>query len=260
MSAGATTDREKLLPVAESLARAAVELGAVQGADRRRRLPVVPANDAAGLIAMMNEELDQAIERRNVDAAEAGVVIACRRGCNACCHLPVVTGEAEAIAVTQWLTQPENAAVRERFVAAYPAWRAAHGATIEELVASPSTDEKVRACAAYFFQRGICPFNHAGDCTIYPVRPALCRLTHAVGSNEKCQDEVGVERIRHPQVEAAYEGQSAMRAILNEALRPARTLEALPKSVMRRLTSATAFPNQPCPCGSGLKWKHCCRR
>jgi Fe-S-cluster containining protein len=258
MGSGRTTDRQRLLRVAEALARAPSEPS--ERAGRRKRLPVIQANDAAGLIAMMHEQLDHAIERRNADAESAGVVIACRRGCNACCYLPVVTGEAETLAVTHWLRQPENAVVRERFHAAYPAWRAAHGAIIEQLVAPSTEDARARVAAKYFFQRAVCPFNHEGDCTIYPVRPSLCRTTHAVGSNEKCQDAVGVESISHPEVTATYQGQSAMRTALEDALRPGRRTEALPKAVMRRLTSATAFPNQPCPCGSGQKQKHCCRR
>jgi Fe-S-cluster containining protein len=259
MGSGATTDRERLLRVAQSLAEAAAQPTAARPADHRRRLPVVQAQDAAGLIAMMHEQLDQAIERRSADVAETGVVIACQRGCHACCYYPVVTSEAEAVAVAQWLIQPENSLVRERFLAAYPAWRAAHGATIEALVATDSKDDRVRACADYFSQRGVCPFNHDGDCTIYPVRPALCRITHAVGSSEKCEEGIGVATVSHPEVDATYDSQGAMRATLNEALRPGRSVEALPKSVMRRLTGATAFPNQPCPCGSGLKQKRCCR-
>jgi Fe-S-cluster containining protein len=259
MGPGATTDRKRLLRVAQSLAEAAAQPTAAHPADRRRRLPVVQAQDAAGLIAMMHEQLDRAIERRSTDTADAGIVIACQRGCHACCYYPVVTDEAEAVAVAQWLTQPENAAVRERFLVAYPAWRAAHGSTIEALVASPTKDDRVRACADYFFQHGVCPFNHDGDCTIYPVRPALCRITHAVGSSEKCEEGIGETTVSHGEVNATYDSQDEMRATLSEALRPGRGVEALPKSVMRRLTGATAFPNQPCPCGSGLKQKRCCR-
>src|SRR5689334_18586816 len=210
MGSGATTDRERLLRVAQSLAKAVAQSTAAHPADRRRRLPVVQAKDAAGLIAMMHEQLDRAIERRSTDAADAGVVIACQRGCHACCYYPVVTDEAEAVAVAQWLTQPENAAVRERFLVAYPAWRAAHGSTIEALVASPTKDDRVRACADYFFQHSVCPFNHDGDCTIYPVRPALCRITHAVGSSEKCEEGIGETTVSHAEVNATYDSQAEM--------------------------------------------------
>src|SRR5262249_16076598 len=98
MGSGATTDRERLLRGGQSLPKAATQPAAAHRAARRRPLPVVQAKDAAGLIAMMHEQLDRAIERRSTDAADAGVVIACQRGCHACCYYPVVTDEAEAVA------------------------------------------------------------------------------------------------------------------------------------------------------------------
>jgi Fe-S-cluster containining protein len=251
MGSGAETDRDRLLQVAESVSQAAV---------RGRRLPVVQAKDAAGLVAIMHEQLDDAIAHRNRDAAEAGIVIACERGCNSCCQLPVVVGDPEAIAVTRWLDQPEQAAVRERFLVAYPQWRQKLGAIIEAVVAAPTLEEKARACAEHFSRHAMCPFNADGDCTIYPVRPALCRTAHALNSNAKCIDEsaAGVDTLSHDHTDSTYESQDAIRTVLHQALRPSRALEMLPKAVMRRMTAATAFPNQPCPCGSGQKQKRCC--
>jgi uncharacterized protein YchJ len=222
--------------------------------------PVVQAKDAAGLVAIMHEQLDQAIEHRNQDAAAEGVVIACKRGCNACCNLPVVVGDPEAIAVASWLEQPEHTEIRERFLAAYPAWRAALGGIIEAVIDAATNEDRERACAEHFFRHAMCPFNRDGDCSIYPVRPALCRTAHALDSNQKCQDESasGVDTISHVETDTTYQSQDAIRSVLHRALRPSRGLEMLPKAVMRRLTSATAFPNQPCPCGSGQKQKRCC--
>lgn len=261
MSTAAPPDRDRLLRVAESLAAAASEPSNApsSSSSRRRRLPVVAASDAAGLVALLHEQLDEAIERRQADAAGAGLVIACRRGCNACCASPVIVGEHEALSVARWLSLPDHAAMRERFLARYPSWRAALGDLIEQVALAP--DEAARAAlgAAYRQRWAMCPFNEQGDCAIYPVRPALCRKVHALDSDAACREPDGeVETFAHPEVEATYEGQEGLRAVLHHSLRPGRAGEALPKAVQRRLTAASAFPNQPCPCGSGTKHRRCC--
>ncbi|MEZ4363563.1 MAG: SEC-C metal-binding domain-containing protein [Kofleriaceae bacterium] len=252
MSAGA--DRTRLMRVAQELATAAQQPPPKQG---RRRLPVVAARDAAGLVEILHEQLDQAIAQRTAFIAEGGMVLACGRGCTACCTGPVVVGEAEAVAVAVWLdAHPE---VRERFRAAYQAWRAALGALIEEIFLDDSDEGRQRAAEAFRSRRAMCPFNEQGDCTIYPVRPALCRTTHALETRERCSVIGGqIEALRHPAVEGTYERQHALRSLLQRSLEPGRRDELLPKAVVRRLTLAAAAPNQPCACGSGRKHKRCC--
>lgn len=239
--------------VAASLAEAASKLAP------KRRLPVVSASDAAGLVVLMYEQLDEAIGRRQADAERAGQVIACKRGCNACCTSPVIVGEHEALTVARWLALHEQAAVRERFSARYPAWRAALGELIEQVTQAPDDAARAERGAAYRQRGAMCPFNEQGDCAIYPVRPALCRKAHALDSEAACQAPDGQpDTFAHPEVEATYEAQEALRVVLHHSLRPGRIGEALPKAVRRRLTAATAFPNQPCPCGSGEKHRRCC--
>ena len=255
MGTGATTDEERLRRVAEALADAA----SARAAGQRRRLPVVQPADVAGLVAMLHEQLEYVIDMRNSEATAAGAVIACGRGCNACCMLPVVVGEHEAVAIALWLTQPENAAVRERFLGGYQAWRGKLGDRIERVPTAVSP-ELERVAFEYFQQRAMCPFNtDEGTCSVYPVRPGVCRTTHALDTNEKCQGQSDtIDEIKHPAVESTIAGQQAMRAILHETQRPGAGSDIMPKAVMRHLAKATAFPNQPCPCGSGLKFKRCC--
>jgi Fe-S-cluster containining protein len=253
MSAPAPPDRDRLLRVAEALAEAASKPAP------KRRLPVVSASDAAGLVELLYEQLDEAIERRHADAERAGQVIACKRGCNACCASPVVVGEHEALTVARWLSLPAQAAVRERFLSRYPSWRAALGELIEQVTKAPDEAARAERGIAYRQRWAMCPFNEQGDCAIYPVRPALCRKAHALDSNAACQEPDGEpDTFAHPEVEATYEAQEGLRVVLHHSLRPGRVGEALPKAVLRRLTAATAFPNQPCPCGSGQKHRRCC--
>jgi hypothetical protein len=100
---------ERLAQIARELADAA---SAAPGPDGRRRLPVIQPRDAAGLVAVMHEQLDGAIDRREAAAQHQQMTIACKRGCNACCTTPVVVGEHEALAVAEWLRLPAHADVR----------------------------------------------------------------------------------------------------------------------------------------------------
>ena len=38
----------------------------------------------------------------------------------------------------------------------------------------------------------MCAFNHEGACSIYPVRPMLCREGHAVETNARCCVDVAL--------------------------------------------------------------------
>lgn len=253
MSASAPSDRDRLMRVAEALAEAASK------PLRKRRLPVISASDAAGLVAILHEQLDEAIGHRQADAERAGQVIACKRGCNACCTSPVIVGEHEALTVARWLALPDQASIRERFLACYPSWRAALGDLIEQVAQAPDEAARAERGIAYRQRWVMCPFNEQGDCTIYPVRPALCRKAHALDSDAACRQPDGeLDTLAHPEVEATYEEQEGLRVVLHHSLRPGRTGEALPKAVRRRLAAASALPNQPCPCGSGEKHRRCC--
>lgn len=248
---------ERLAQVAHELAAAA---SAEPGPDGKRHLPVVQPRDAAGLVAVMHDQLDTAIQHREAAAAQQQLTIACQRGCNACCTPPVVVGEAEALAVAEWLRLPEHAAARAAYEAAYPRWRAQLGSLVEQIVESGASEAARRAAGAAFrARRAMCPFNHAGDCTIYPVRPALCRKAHALWTHDRCADDLGeIDYFAYAEVEDTYAAQDGMRTVLHAALRGDRDVELLAKAVKRRLDGPSAGRNDPCVCGSERKLKKCC--
>jgi Fe-S-cluster containining protein len=252
-------ERTRLMKVAMALADASAQPRSA-GALGKRKLPVVQDADATGLMHMMHEQLEYATKQRSADAKAAGFHIACDRGCNACCTLPVLVGEPEAAAVERWLLLPENAGVRARFTATYPTWREALGSAIEEVAMATNLEQLGQASKKYGTRRVLCPFNHNGDCTVYPVRPALCRTTHALETKDACEsDGNSVKTLAHPGVDTMYQGQSGIRDLMHDAMRPGHRHEVLAKAVQRRLVRHSAAPNQPCPCGSALKFKHCCR-
>jgi len=95
----------------------------------------------------------------------------------------------EAHAIAAWLNEPEQQAVREAFLAAYPRWKRAVGGALKQLAAleaSGDTEAFLTAHRAQWRRRVLCAFNRDGDCTIYPVRPTSCRNAHAVETHELC--------------------------------------------------------------------------
>jgi hypothetical protein len=243
----------------ERLQRVAIELAdAVSAREQGRhvKLPVIQRSDAAALTNIMNEQLDDAISRRD---AEIGSRMACSKGCNSCCVSPVLITEGEAVTIVEWLRQPEHADVRARFEAAFPAWRDKLGDLLARSADQRSAEETRAWCLEVQHRQAMCAFNHEGACSIYPVRPALCRKAHALDSNQFCSNDGGkVQYYQHPETENMYESQRPMRFGLHVALRPNGRLELIGAAVHRLLGGAAAGRNDPCPCGSGKKFKKCC--
>jgi hypothetical protein len=191
----------------EELARLAEALTADVGyATGERKFPrALTADEAADLAEALQRTVEHWTGERVRLAAERGARIACEppcaeggrvprgaaeRGCTGCCEELVIVSDPEARAVVRWLARPENAEARAAFLDAYPRWRAAAGDAPEQLAALTVHNRDRAAYAeahvAYWRRRTLCAFNQAGSCTIYPVRPLVCRDAHAVGTNERC--------------------------------------------------------------------------
>jgi Fe-S-cluster containining protein len=154
----------------------------------RRRYPrTVTEDDAAAIVEAFHEQVDRGTETRAELAKRRLVVIACADGCSTCCHEPIMITLPEAIVVARWLSRPENAAIREAYLARYPAWHAAVGEKLERLSELTAARRDVEGVALHQASRAMCPFNdQAGSCTIYPVRPVLCRDAHALHTSARC--------------------------------------------------------------------------
>jgi hypothetical protein len=250
----------------QRLAEIAGELGAaIRAADRggRVRLPVVQPPDAAGLVLAMHDALDDAIDERSAMAAARGHHVACSAGCSSCCVAPVLVTEGEAVTVAEWLKLPENAEVRAQFAQRFSGWKAGLGATIDAIHGANTgaqTDDERRAAAIAVKTRNVmCAFNRDGLCSIYPARPARCRKAHALETSAHCgvEGDGQVKYFEHARTEVTFQEQERMRAVLHHALRPGAGLELLCAAV-HRLLDARIGRNDPCPCGSGAKYKKCC--
>ncbi|HZS36391.1 MAG TPA: hypothetical protein VFF06_06180 [Polyangia bacterium] len=156
-----------------------------------RRFPERLSDDeAAELAEALERDLNGGVEQRAREAARRRLKIFCSKGCNVCCEEPVIVYLPEALAIARWLESPANAAERAWFLDAHRRWRDALGDAPEHL-ADLQADDANRAAyeAAYRAQwqrRVMCAFNRDGACTIYPVRPLLCREGHALGTADHC--------------------------------------------------------------------------
>jgi Fe-S-cluster containining protein len=149
----------------------------------------VSADEAAEVAAFLHDQIDMGIAARDEAIARSGdVKLACTRGCNGCCEEPIMVFRPESARVAQWLARPENAEAKAAFLAAYPVWKERIGAVADKLsqlfVADPKNYTAHHVDA---WRLGVvCAFNRDGDCTVYPVRPSVCRTAHALESNAHC--------------------------------------------------------------------------
>src|SRR5262249_54904858 len=105
---------------------------------------------------------------------------------------------------------------------------------LAEVIAAGDREAQATAHVAHQRRRILCPFNHDGDCGIYPVRPTVCRNGHAVETADYCAAD-------HPS------GKAATRLAfvpLDEFLRRVRlTEQALHLAIGARPLRLTALPD-----------------
>lgn len=203
-------------------------------------------DDALAVVGHLHTEVDRGTRAREQAARRAGITIACGRGCNRCCVELLLVHEGEALAVARWLGRPENAAVRDAFLAAYPRWRERVGDAPERLTELAAAGDQRAFDAAHQAQMRagvLCAFNDAeGGCSIHAIRPVACRNGHAVDTPDYCGADHPSGK---PAVRLAFvpldDFLARVRGLdqsLHRALgRPDRRPEALCVAVHRLLTS-----------------------
>jgi len=173
-AAGARRGNPAGAPVASP---AAELLQQVSEAGQRRAHAIVSAGpspqtvyDAVDDAAAFGETLQE----RNLTDPSA---LACKRGCNHCCHVPVGTSAATVLRIAAALRQKLTAAEWESTVARVAALDdRTHG-----LPWSPSQRPPLP-----------CAFLVEGACSIYPIRPFVCRAWNSVDA-EACRQLVHTE-------------------------------------------------------------------
>jgi Fe-S-cluster containining protein len=213
----------------------------------RRRYPrTVTKDDAFTIAEAFQEQVDRGVETRAELGRRKLMVIACHRGCNTCCEEPIMVTLPEAIVVARWITKPENAAVLAGFLARFPAWQADVGERLERLSVHSSKGESEPALELHVEARHLCPFNDAGECTIYPARPILCRDAHALDTPEHCAGWSGgtVKCIPFPQLDEFIKKVKTAMWAIHHALPGTKRLQmiALPAAVHQLLGEMGALP------------------
>jgi hypothetical protein len=172
---------------ADRLDRVLGELG--EFLERKRSLPVIQPGDAEAVCGLFHAQVDRGTAAREQAAQAAGHRIACHDGCSQCCHNMPAVFAGEAVTIAEWLERPEQAAVRARFVEKYPAWLARVADLVERWAAAAASGDvdAGRHAAREAWQRQVmCAFNHEGSCSIYEVRPNVCRHAHALDTPARC--------------------------------------------------------------------------
>lgn len=175
----------------ERLARLVTQLDSdARYATGSRRFPGhVTRDDAVAIAGALADEFDEGVQARAALAAKQGHQIACDIGCHRCCTVVVMAFAPEALRVARFLQQPENSVERDQFLAQYPTWRATLGDEVERLPTSFKSERPAEYDALHMrlWRKGaLCAFNHAGVCSIYPVRPIACRNAHALDTDARC--------------------------------------------------------------------------
>jgi Fe-S-cluster containining protein len=218
--------------------------------DPKVHLPVLQPEDAEAITSLFHAQIDRGTAARAAFVEKHGSVVACREGCSDCCRQVPAILAGEAVTIARWLERPEHADVKERFLARFPDWHEALKDLIGEWFDAVAAKDVERAAAAHaaMYRRGtMCTFNKNGSCTIYEVRPSICRTAHALDSNERCKPDA-TEPVRgdeYPPLDDYVVRIRGATVALHEALR-ADGIGALPLpiAVYEQLTRASSEPTR----------------
>lgn len=118
----------------------------------------------ADLLDVLRSEQKQFDRAYTTASAAALATVACRAGCDACCHVPVGVQAHEVLIVAQHIQKTFSPVELDAVIARAAAHRAAFaGKTNREQAAL----------------RAPCPLLRAGSCSVYEARPEACRSHHS---------------------------------------------------------------------------------
>lgn len=125
------------------------------------------STDVDACISLVGQ-VDRLLEQAAQHLPQAGASLACRVGCNFCCHLQVRVLPHEAIALFRYLQSRMAPATADRVRTKIGQY--AHA----------------RQVAGDAVPRRPCAFLIEGECSAYEVRPSACAAYHSV-SRQRCE-------------------------------------------------------------------------
>jgi len=218
--------------------------------DPKRHLPVIQPEDAEAVCGLFHEQIDRGTDARSAFVARQGRVVACKAGCSDCCRQVPAIFDGEAITIARWLDRPEHAEARQRLLDRFPIWTANLRDLLDQwLDAAIAQDvERGREVHAAIYRRGVmCPFNHEDRCTIYEVRPGMCRYAHALDTAERCKPSATepVQGAQFPPLDDYMEKIRPVTLAMHVALRSeGGGAQPLPIAVHEQLTPPAPAPTR----------------
>ena len=155
---------------------------------------IVPAGltNLTQILPVLQSLDDSLIAGVTAQLAEAGQIVSCKLGCTHCCRQLVAINTFEAEALTAWIqTLPESRQqqLAQRFHQAL--LKLAAAGLIDRMVNEDwlaDTESSNQFALDYLYQRIPCPFLEDESCSIYPMRPLVCREYLVTSAPEHCID------------------------------------------------------------------------
>jgi Fe-S-cluster containining protein len=126
------------------------------------------STDVDACVALVGQ-VDQLLEQAGQHLPQEGATLACRAGCNFCCHLQVRVLPHEAIALFRYLQSRMPPATADQV-----------RGKIREYAQAPIVSGQPAA-------RRACAFLIDERCSAYEVRPGACAAYHSV-SRQRCEE------------------------------------------------------------------------
>ena len=157
------------------------------------------------ILPILHSLSDSVIASVGSKLSQAGQPISCKAGCGACCRLMVPLNLFEAEALAAWIRSQPEAKQQElalRFENALAKLAAA--GLVDRMVSEDwrvQSDSALKIVNDYFSAQVPCPFLEDESCSIYPIRPLICREYLVTSPAEQCSDlAMPVTRVKLPLV------------------------------------------------------------
>jgi Fe-S-cluster containining protein len=157
------------------------------------------------LLPILHSLSESVIESVGSKLSQSGQPISCKAGCAACCRLMIPLNLFEAEALAAWIRSEPEAKQQElalRFESALTSL--ANAGILDRIVSEDwrvQSDSALKVVNDYFSAQVPCPFLEDESCSIYPIRPLICREYLVTSPPEQCSDlATPITRVKLPLV------------------------------------------------------------
>ncbi|HEU4730877.1 MAG TPA: YkgJ family cysteine cluster protein [Kofleriaceae bacterium] len=141
------------------------------------------------------EACDAAIDLELGELATRGIAPTCSKGCAHCCRQEILVTRAEAETVVDWISATWAPAEIDELRQRLRAWLAWLRDVAPGLIAGGQTRE-----VALYEHGPQCVALRDSACSIYPVRPMMCRIHHVRSSPDACRQKADPALVHDPVV------------------------------------------------------------